>query len=80
QDKRISIIVRKHNGGDNLFRIRETTSVGKLMKTFCLACSHDMDSLRFIFNGARLRSTQTLQELDMADGDVVTAMFFMGGG
>ena len=38
---------------------------------YCTRLSLDEGSLKFLFDGQRVRGTQTPSELDMEDGDVI---------
>jgi len=62
------------------FKIKKKTQLKKLMEAYCARQSLQMDQIRFLFDGNRLRDTQTPDELDMEDDDVIDAMLFQVGG
>ena len=57
------------------FKIKKKTQLKKLMEAYCARQSLQVDQIRFLFNGSRLRDTQTPDELEMEDGDVIDAIF-----
>ena len=56
------------------FKIKKKTQLMKLMEAYCARQSLQMDQIRFLFDGNRLRDTQTPDELDMEDDDVIDAV------
>ena len=55
------------------FKIKKKTQLMKLMEAYCARQSLQMEQIRFLFDGNRLRDTQTPDELDMEDDDVIDA-------
>ena len=55
------------------FKINKKTQLMKLMEAYCARQSLQMEQIRFLFDGNRLRDTQTPDELDMEDDDVIDA-------
>ena len=62
------------------FKIKRKTQLKKLMEAYCNRQSLQMDQIRFLFDGNRLRETQSPDELEMEDDDVIDAMLFQVGG
>ena len=62
------------------FKIKRKTQLKKLMEAYCNRQSLQMDQIRFLFDGNRLRETQSPDELEMKDDDVIDAMLFQVGG
>ena len=61
------------------FKIKRKTQLKKVMVAYSNRHSLPMDSLRFSFDGNRLRETQTPEELGMEDDDVIdVTMFWVG--
>ena len=59
------------------FKMKKKTKLKKLMEAYCARQSLQMDQIRFLFDGNRLRGdTQTPDELAMEDDDVIDAMLF----
>ena len=50
------------------------------MQAFCNRNGVAMNSVRFLFDGNRVNPTQTPQDLDMEDGDVIDVMVEQQGG
>ena len=44
------------------------------MSAYCKKVGADMDSVRFLFDGDRIRPDQTPGQLDMEDADIIDAM------
>lgn len=45
----------------------------KLMAAYCERQGVDRQTVRFLFDGERLRGTQTPDDVDMEDGDAIEA-------
>lgn len=76
----ISLKVKGQDGNIVHFKIKRKTVLKKLMEAYCQRQSLQLDQIRFLFDGARLRDNQTPDELDMEDDDVIDAMLFQVGG
>ena len=50
------------------------------MKAFCQRQGVDISSVRFLFDGTRIRENQTPQELEMEDGDSIDVVIAQVGG
>ena len=61
------------------FKIKKKTQLKKLMEMYCARQSLQMEQIRFLFKGNRLRDSQTPDELEMEDDDVIDAMLFQVG-
>jgi small ubiquitin-related modifier len=68
------------DGGIVHFKIKKKTQLKKLMEAYCARQSLQMEQIRFLFDGNRLRDSQTPDELEMEDDDVIDAMLFQVGG
>ncbi|EDO18974.1 hypothetical protein Kpol_2002p45 [Vanderwaltozyma polyspora DSM 70294] len=55
------------------FKIKRTTPLKRLMEAFAKRQGKDVDSLRFLYDGVRLQSDQTPDDLDMEDNDIIEA-------
>ena len=53
------------------FKLKHDTKLGKLMRAFCQRQGVAMESVRFLFDGKRIRENQTPNELGMEDGDSI---------
>mmetsp|Transcript_100166 Transcript_100166/g.146230 ORF Transcript_100166/g.146230 Transcript_100166/m.146230 type:complete len:98 (+) Transcript_100166:160-453(+) len=76
----INLKVKGQDGNIVHFKIKKKTQLKKLMEAYCARQSLQMDQIRFLFDGNRLRDTQTPDELEMEDDDVIDAMLFQVGG
>eukprot|EP00245_Coleochaete_scutata_P007834 TRINITY_DN23615_c0_g1_i1.p1 TRINITY_DN23615_c0_g1~~TRINITY_DN23615_c0_g1_i1.p1 ORF type:complete len:103 (+),score=36.30 TRINITY_DN23615_c0_g1_i1:102-410(+) len=76
----INLKVKGQDGNEVFFRIKSTATFKKLMTAYCDRQSLDMNSIAFLFDGRRLRSEQTPEELEMEDGDEIDAMLHQQGG
>merc|ERR1712137_1047291 len=70
----INLKVVTQDGNEIFFKCKKTTPLQKLMNAFCNRQGVSMQSVRFLFDGQRLREQQTPSELDMEDGDVIDVM------
>ncbi|EDN03905.1 ubiquitin-like modifier SUMO [Histoplasma capsulatum] len=59
------------NNNEVFFKIKRTTQLKKLMEAFCTRQGKDLSSVRFLFDGTRVRQDDTPDTLDMADGDTL---------
>ncbi|KAL9624895.1 MAG: hypothetical protein Q9160_000942 [Pyrenula sp. 1 TL-2023] len=63
----------KVTDGNNevFFKIKKTTPLRKLMDAFCERQGKQANTVRFLFDGTRVRHDDTPDALDMADGDTL---------
>ncbi|KAI5002912.1 hypothetical protein ZWY2020_027562 [Hordeum vulgare] len=76
----INLKVKGQDGNEVFFRIKRSTQLKKLMNAYCDRQSVDMSAIAFLFDGRRLRTEQTPDELEMEDGDEIDAMLHQTGG
>jgi len=76
----LNLKVVTQDGNEIFFKCKQTTPLQKLMQAFCNRQGVALNSVRFLFDGARLSPNQTPQELDMEDGDVIDVMVEQQGG
>ena len=62
------------DGNDIYFKLKQTTPLVKLMDAFNNREGIGPYKARFLFDGNRINETQTPQQLDMEDGDVIDVM------
>ena len=58
---------------DVFFKIKKTTQLKKVMDAFCKRTGKDHSALRFLYDGERIRDTDTPASLDIGDNDVIEA-------
>lgn len=51
------------DGNEIFFKIKRTTPLKKLMQAYCERQSVDMNSIAFLWDGARIRAEQTPDEV-----------------
>ncbi|KAJ5082650.1 Ubiquitin-like protein SMT3 [Penicillium argentinense] len=59
------------NNNEVFFKIKRSTQLKKLMDAFCDRQGKQMSTVRFLFDGTRVRPEDTPDTLDMADGDTL---------
>ena len=82
------VVYWSHADGMHCYYYNHSTAKGvlralpleKLMKAFCNRNGVASNSVRFLFDGNRVNPTQTPQDLDMEDGDVIDVMVEQQGG
>jgi len=62
------------------FKCKADTKLEKLMRAFCQRQGVAIESVRFLFDGNRIRENQTPNELDMEDGDSIDVVVAQVGG
>ena len=53
------------DGNEIFFKIKRTTPLKKLMQAYCERQSVDMNSIAFLWDGARIRAEQTPDEVSL---------------
>ncbi|MCJ1407664.1 hypothetical protein MMC19_001735 [Ptychographa xylographoides] len=59
------------NNNEVFFKIKRTTALKKLMDAFCDRQGKAPNTVRFLFDGARVQQTDSPDSLDMQDGDTL---------
>jgi small ubiquitin-related modifier len=70
----INLKVVEQDGNETYYRCKKTTQLGKLMNVFCNRQGVSSNDVRFLFDGKRIHETQTPEQLDMENGDVIDVM------
>ncbi len=68
------------DGTEVHFKVRPTTKFSKVFEAYCQRKSLQMNAVRFLVDGQRVRTDQMPQDLDMEDGDCIDAMMEQVGG
>ena len=71
---RINLKVVAQNGNETFFKMKKKTPIGKLMNAYCQRQGVNLNAVRFLFDGERLRESHTPEYLEMEDGDVIDVM------
>ena len=56
------------------FKIKNKTTLGKLIKAYCASQNLGMQEVDFYYNGVRVMQDDTAQKLEMKEDDVIQAM------
>ncbi|KAJ5180662.1 Ubiquitin-like protein SMT3 [Penicillium capsulatum] len=59
------------NNNEVFFKIKRSTPLKKLMDAFCDRQGKQQATVRFLFDGTRVRPDDTPDALEMADGDTL---------
>ncbi|KAJ5627826.1 Ubiquitin-like protein SMT3 [Penicillium odoratum] len=59
------------NNNEVFFKIKRSTPLKKLMDAFCDRQGKQFATVRFLFDGTRVRPDDTPDGLDMTDGDTL---------
>ncbi|XAR58692.1 hypothetical protein NMG60_11014184 [Bertholletia excelsa] len=79
----VTLRLQRQDEGDKFFRIRRDLPLRRLMLAYCERLGLHIDAVRFCFDGKRVKDSQTANDLEMKDGDVIDAfsdMLGAGGG
>lgn len=76
----LNLKVKAQDGNEVYFKVKKTTQFSKVMSAYCKRVGADLESVRFLFDGQRLRPDQTPADLGMEDEDEIDAMVQQTGG
>ncbi|CAD7698347.1 unnamed protein product [Ostreobium quekettii] len=76
----INVVVKDQHGHELHFKVRKTTKFEKIMKAYCEKKSLQMNQLRFLYDGERVKPDQSPEEVEMEDGDVIDCVMQQIGG
>ena len=68
------------DGSEVYFKIKRRTKLEKLMTAYCNRLGQSIDSVRFLYDGERVKPEKTPMDLGIEDGDVIDAMVQQTGG
>lgn len=80
QPEHINIKVVDAKGQEVFFKIKATTKLGKLMDAYATRTGHEANTMRFIFDGVKVKPDDTPVDLDMSDNDRIDVMVEQIGG
>ena len=78
--EQINLKVMGQDGNVVQFKIKKHTALKKLMSTYCERAGLDMQTIRFTFDGNRIKDSNTPKELDMEEGDTIEVFQQQSGG
>ena len=76
----IKLTVVSQDGNEIYFQIKETTPLQKLMHAYCNRQGIAPNKIRFLFDGNCINETETPQQLEMVDDDIIDVMVEFGYG
>lgn len=76
----VTVKVRSPDGEQVLYRIKKKTRLQKLMNSYCQRTGQNEHSIRFLFEGERLRPEMTAEDVGLQEGDLIDAMISQVGG
>jgi small ubiquitin-related modifier len=79
-DEPITIRVKDQTGDETMFKIKQSTKMSKVFTAYAQRISVDMKSLRFFFDGERIKDTDTPDLLELEDGGQIDCVFQQVGG
>uniref|UniRef100_A0A061SCP4 Small ubiquitin-related modifier n=1 Tax=Tetraselmis sp. GSL018 TaxID=582737 RepID=A0A061SCP4_9CHLO len=80
ESTQLNLTVKSQDGDQVQFKVKSTTKFEKIFAAYCNKKSVDRHAIRFLFDGARLDSESSPQEIGMEDGDIIDAMQEQVGG
>jgi small ubiquitin-related modifier len=76
----LNINVKSQEGNVICFKLKKTTLLKKMIESYCSKNGLHPKSVRFIFEGERIKDSDTPESLGMDDGDEIDAMVEQHGG
>ncbi|KAF8639065.1 hypothetical protein AX16_010371 [Volvariella volvacea WC 439] len=76
----INIKVVTATGEEVFFKIKRSTKLSKLQAAYATKVGKDVNSIRFLYDGARIQDDDTPASLDMEDNDTIDVMVEQVGG
>lgn len=76
----IKLKVISQDGGEVHFKVKATTSMAKLKKSYAERQGVPLNSLRFLFDGRRINDDETPKKLDMENDDTIEVYQEQTGG
>ena len=76
----LNIRIRDQTGEETFFKVKKTTKLDKVFNAYSTRKGVAATSLRFLFDGSRVRGDQTPADIDLEDGDQLDCMLEQQGG
>jgi len=70
----LNIRIRDQGGEETFFKVKKSTKLEKVFNAYSNRKGFNSGSLRFLFDGQRVRPEQTPEDIDMEDGDQLDCM------
>lgn len=78
--KDTSIKVKASDGTEVFFKLKQKTKMRKVFKAFYQKTQTQPGTMRFVFDGKRIKDADTVQTLDIHNNGVIDAMVEQTGG
>ena len=80
-DKKIKIIIKQGSTGEQTqFKVNKTTKFEKIINIYCQRQGVPASQLRLIFDGMKIKGTDTPESLGLEDEDQIDAFIEQVGG
>ncbi|KAK9808175.1 hypothetical protein WJX73_005370 [Symbiochloris irregularis] len=79
-EQAFQLVVKDQTGGEVHFKVKPTTKFEKIMASYATNKSIDQKSIRFLYEGRRLKPEETPDMLGMESEDVIDAVIEQTGG
>jgi len=76
----ITVRVRDQTGEETFFKIKKTTKMSKVFSTYAQRKGVQVNSLRFLLDGERIKDDSTPKTLELEDNDQIDCMLEQVGG
>ena len=76
----ITLKVKSQDGNELFFKIKKSTQLKKLMDAYCSRNGVNPSTVRFLFDGNRIKENDTPIELQLQNDDQIDAMVEQSGG
>ncbi|KAL6763040.1 ubiquitin-like protein [Haematococcus lacustris] len=76
----ISLIVRDQQGSEVMFKVKPHTKLQKVKAAYCTKKNLKANTVRFLFDGARIEDDNTPTSLHMEEGDRIDCVVEQIGG
>ena len=67
----ITIKLRDQTGDETFFKVKPTTKMQKVFDTYAKRKSQQVDNLRFLMDGERIKGDQTVKQLELENDDQI---------
>lgn len=76
----LSIKLQGGDGNEVYFKVKRKTVFAKVFKAYCSKMGVERETMRFLFDGVRVKDEDTPEKLQMNDEDIVEVMTQQTGG
>lgn len=79
-EETIQIRVLGQSGEEVFFKLKQQTAMARMFDAYCNRAGQARASIRFLYDGRRINSTDTAKSLEMEENDVIDAVLTQTGG